>query len=100
MARDAIFIVIKAGTAFTVASLRLAAGGGTKSIEFSGKLSLRLDEAATVVAHWLVASFRVLGGERHDRCNQNHDQKDGGEDGVVNKEDDAKYSGDNALFNC
>jgi hypothetical protein len=58
------------------AVLRLSSCCGTEGIEFSVQSSLRLDEAATVIAHGLVTSVWVLCEDCIEGCDKNDDQQD------------------------
>jgi len=63
----AVVVVLNSRTALVgPAVLRLATRCRAKCIQLSVELRLGLDEAATIVAHWLVARIRVLREERVD----------------------------------
>lgn len=77
--------------------LILTSSGGAEGIKFGVELRLRLDEAAAIIAHWLIARVWVLGDKSDDGSNEHKDKEDGGEGGIDNEEDDAEDAGDNAL---
>ena len=94
----ALFLVLNPGTlAVREAVLGFASGCSAKGVELSVELGLRLDEAATVVAHGLVAGIWVLRRDGDHRGNQDDDQKDRRECGVVDEEYHTHYTSNNAL---
>lgn len=94
-----VIIVIDARSRLTVgmSSLALTTSSGTKGIELGGQLSLRFDERATVIAHWLIASVGVLGEQGESRRDEEHDEKHKRESGVDDEEDDAHDSSHDSL---
>lgn len=75
----------------------LAPSGRTEGIKLGVQVLRRFDEAASVIAHRLIARVRIL-GEDGDAGGDEHDDEDGQrKDGVADEEDDAEDTGDNAL---
>lgn len=65
--RPALIVVLDSGTfAVGEAVFGFSSSGGAERVEFGGELGLGFDETAAVVAHGLVASVRVLGGDGDD----------------------------------
>lgn len=97
-AGPAVVVVLNTSSALAgVSVLVLAASSSSQRIKLSVDSCLRLDEAATIVAHWLVASIWVLGRDCDDRSNQYDDQQDQREGSVVYKEDDTHDTSDDTL---
>lgn len=98
-ARPGVVVVFypSAALVHVAAVLALASGGGTKSIELGVELRLRLDEAATVVAHGLVAGIWVLREEGDTCCHQDNDEQDKRECSVDNEKHDTHDTSNNTL---
>ena len=96
---EGVVVFHHAGVAgFAVWLFHVSTGGGAEGVEFSGvQTLLGFDERATVVAHWLIASIGVLGGDSVDGGNEDKKEEDESEDGVVDEENDAHYTSHNAL---
>lgn len=80
--------------------LGLATRCSAKSIQLCSELRLRLDKTATVVTHRLIASVWVLRHQGDDGSDQNYDEKDRGENSVVDKENDTHDASDDILCHC
>lgn len=80
--------------------LVVTASGSTKRIEFGGSDHFRvgLDEGSTVVTHWLVAGIWVLGNQGVDGGDKDQNQKNKGEDGVHDKEDNSQDTAGESWF--
>ena len=79
------------------AMLRLTARSGTESVELGGQLGLRLDEAATVITHWLVSRIWILRSDCDNGGDQDNDEQYSRENSVVDEENDTHDTSDNSL---
>lgn len=69
-ARRAVVVVLDADSALAgVAVLVLSPSSSAECIELGVDRGLRLDEAATIVTHWLIACVWVLGSDCDNRSN-------------------------------
>lgn len=99
-AGPAVIIIFDARSLVGVAVLVLASRSSSQCVKLSVERGLRLDEASTVVAHWLVAGIGVLGCDGNDGCDQDDDQQDQRKGSIVDEEDHTHDTSDDTLFSC
>jgi len=88
--RPTVLIVLNASA--LPATLAFTTSGSTQCVELGVELSLGLDKRTAVVAHGLVSGVGVLGEDGECRSDKNGDQKNKGEDGVEDEEEDTHDS--------